>query len=53
MITGCSLLAFATHPAVAAIGLVLMGVNFGVSWPGFNALIASVVKVTCGSSTSA
>ena len=43
MIAGCTLLAFATHPAVAAIALVLIGVNFGVSWPGFNALIASVV----------
>ncbi len=43
MIAGCTLLAFATHPAVAAVALVLIGVNFGVSWPGFNALIASVV----------
>lgn len=43
MIAGCVLLAFATHPAVAAVALVLIGVNFGVSWPGFNALIATVV----------
>ncbi len=43
MIAGCTLLAFATHPAVAAIAVVLIGVNFGVSWPGFNALIATVV----------
>ncbi|WP_344373278.1 MFS transporter [Agromyces tropicus] len=43
MIAGCALLAYATHPAVAAVALVLMGVNFGVSWPGFNALVASVV----------
>lgn len=43
MIAGCSLLAFATHPAVATIAVMLIGVNFGVSWPGFNALIASVV----------
>jgi MFS family permease len=43
MIAGCTLLAFATHPAVAAVALVLIGVNFGVSWPGFNALIAAVV----------
>lgn len=43
MIAGCALLAFATHPVVAAVALVLIGVNFGVSWPGFNALIASVV----------
>jgi MFS family permease len=44
MIAGCTLLAFATHPAVAAIALVLIGVNFGVSWVGFNALIATVVQ---------
>lgn len=43
MVAGCTLLAFATHPAVAAVALVLIGVNFGVSWPGFNALIATVV----------
>lgn len=42
MILGCALLAFATTPAVAAVALVLIGVNFGVSWPGFNALIATV-----------
>ncbi len=44
MIAGCTLLAFATHPSVAAVALVLIGVNFGVSWPGFNALIAAVVS---------
>lgn len=44
MIAGCTLLAFATHPAVAAVALVLIGVNFGVSWPGFNALISAVVQ---------
>jgi MFS family permease len=43
MLAGNALLAFATHPASAAVALVLIGVNFGVSWPGFNALIASVV----------
>jgi MFS family permease len=43
MIAGATLLAFATHAAVAAVALILMGVNFGVSWPGFNALIATVV----------
>ena len=43
MIVGCTLLAFATSPITAAIALVLMGVNFGVSWPGFNALIATIV----------
>lgn len=44
MIAGCTLLAFATDPWMAAAGLVLIGVNFGVSWPGFNALIAAVVE---------
>ncbi len=43
MIAGCTLLAYATHPAVAAVALVLIGANFGVSWPGFNSLIAAVV----------
>ncbi|WP_341978441.1 MFS transporter [Microbacterium sp. LWO13-1.2] len=43
MIAGCALLAFASHPAVAAIAVILIGINFGVSWPGFNALIATVV----------
>ncbi|MCG8152816.1 MFS transporter [Pimelobacter simplex] len=44
MIAGNVLLAFATTPALAAAALVLIGFNFGVSWPGFNALIASVVS---------
>ncbi|MEO8095040.1 MAG: MFS transporter, partial [Pseudolysinimonas sp.] len=44
MIAGCALLAFATNPATAAIALLLIGINFGVSWPGFNALIATVVS---------
>lgn len=43
MIAGCTLLAYATHPIAAAIAVMLIGVNFGVSWPGLNALIASVV----------
>jgi len=43
MMAGNTLLAFATDPAVAAAAFVLIGVNFGVSWPAFNALIASVV----------
>ncbi|MCX6399395.1 MAG: MFS transporter [Propionibacteriales bacterium] len=43
MIAGNVLLAFATTPAVAAIALILIGLNFGVSWPAFNALIAAVV----------
>ncbi len=44
MIVGNVVLAFATSPAVAAVALILMGINFGVSWPAFNALIAAVVS---------
>lgn len=44
MIAGNVLLAFATTPGIAAIALVLIGLNFGVSWPAFNALIAAVVS---------
>lgn len=44
MIVGNVVLAFATTPLVAAIALVLIGFNFGVSWPAFNALIAAVVS---------
>jgi MFS family permease len=44
MIAGNVLLAFATTPAVAAVALVLIGFNFGISWPAFNALIAAVVS---------
>lgn len=43
MIAGNALLAFATTPGVAAVALVLIGFNLGVSWPAFNALIAAVV----------
>jgi len=43
MIGGNVLLAFATHPAMAAVAPVLVGIAFGLSWPAFNALIASVV----------
>jgi MFS family permease len=44
MMLGNVLLAFATSPAVAAVALILIGVNFGISWPAFNALIAAVAK---------
>jgi MFS family permease len=44
MIVGNVLLAFATSAAVAAVALILIGINFGVSWPAFNALIATVVS---------
>lgn len=44
MLAGNALLAFATTPGLAALALVLVGINFGVSWPAFNALIAAVVE---------
>jgi MFS family permease len=44
MMVGNVVLAFATHPAVAATAFVLIGINFGIVWPAFNALIASVVS---------
>jgi MFS family permease len=43
MVSGNLLLAFATTPWVAAVALVLVGINFGISFPAFNALIAAVV----------
>ena len=39
----CVVLAFATVEAAFAVGFVLLGIAFGVSWPAFNALIARVV----------
>jgi MFS family permease len=44
MIVGNVVLAFAATPVTAAIAFVLIGINFGVSWPAFNALVASVVS---------
>lgn len=44
MIAGNLLLAVATTPAAAGLALVLVGLNFGASWPAFNALIAAVVE---------
>ncbi len=41
---GCVVLAFATTPLVVALSFVLLGVNFGISWPAFNAFIAAVVR---------
>ena len=41
---GCTVLAFATSVPMFVVGFVLLGFNFGVSWPAFNALIASVVS---------
>ena len=43
-LVGCVVLAFATTVPVFVVGFVLLGFNFGVSWPAFNALIASVVS---------
>ena len=37
------LLAFARTEAVAALALVLSGVGFGITWPGFQSLIATVI----------
>ena len=42
-VAGYTVLAFATTPAVAALGLVLFGVQLGVGWPSVNALVATVV----------
>lgn len=41
-LVGCVILAFATTPALAALAMVFLGINFGMSWPAFNALIAAV-----------
>jgi MFS family permease len=43
-IAGYAVLAFATVPAVAALGLALFGVQLGVGWPSVNALVATVVE---------
>lgn len=39
---GCAVLAFATTPALAVVAMAFLGINFGMSWPAFNALIAAV-----------
>jgi MFS family permease len=41
-LVGCAVLAFATTPALATLAMVFLGINFGMSWPAFNALIAAV-----------
>ena len=43
-LAGCAVLAFATTPVVAAIAMAFLGINFGMSWPAFNALIAAVTS---------
>ena len=39
---GCAVLAFATTPVLAVVAMAFLGINFGMSWPAFNALIAAV-----------
>ncbi|WP_432478263.1 MFS transporter [Nocardioides sp. GXQ0305] len=41
-LVGCVVLALATTPLVVAVSFALLGFNFGVSWPAFNALVAAV-----------
>ena len=41
-LVGCVVLAFATTPAAVVVAFALLGFNFGVSWPAFNALVAAV-----------
>ena len=42
-VVGNVVLAFAATPVVAGLALLLSGVAFGVSWPGFQAFIAAVI----------
>jgi MFS family permease len=41
-LVGCVVVAFATTPVAVAVGFLFMGINFGVSWPAFNALVAAI-----------
>lgn len=41
---GSVVLAFAATPLTVTLAFALLGVNFGVAWPAFNALIAAVVR---------
>ena len=43
VVVGYVVLASATEPAVAGLGLALTGVQLGVGWPAVNALVATVV----------
>lgn len=43
MIAGQVVMAFAVTELLAAIGLALSGLAFGISWPGFQTMIAAVV----------
>ena len=42
-VIGLTVLAFATTPWVVAVAFLLIGINFGVSWPALNALVAAIV----------
>jgi MFS family permease len=42
-VAGCTVIALATVPLVAGLGLALFGVQLGVAWPAVNALVATVV----------
>lgn len=43
-LVGCVVLAYASTPLTVAVAFFFLGVNFGVAWPAFNALIAAVVS---------
>ena len=43
LVAGNALLAFATSELVAGLALVLTGVAFGMSWPAWQSLVASVI----------
>jgi MFS family permease len=43
-LVGCVIIAFATTPWTFAVGFLFLGANFGVSWPAFNALVATIVS---------
>jgi MFS family permease len=42
-LVGAAILAFAATPPVVALAFAFVGISFGLSWPAFNALIASIV----------
>jgi MFS family permease len=45
LVAGDTILAFASSPVAAGLGLTLSGVAFGVSWPASQSLVADVVPV--------
>ncbi|WP_392544359.1 MFS transporter [Oryzobacter telluris] len=42
-VLGAVVLAFATTVPAFVLGFVLLGISFGIGWPAFNAMIASIV----------